>query len=333
MNASSLLNTLAVTAAGAVLFVTQNACAQAGSDYPNRPIRWIVPSPAGAPVDALARKVAEGVGIKLGVPIIVENKPGANGSIGAAEVARAAPDGYTLMFSIPDPLIAAMVTVKGIAYDATKDFKLIAKVTNNPPLLVVGASEPSRNLKELVAATQKQGGNLPYGSWGPGSAPQVIVESLAREAGVRFREIPYRGSPPAMQDMMGGQIAVTITAPMVAKPLIAAGRIRGIAIAGTKRSPLLPDVPTFAESGFSSPIFMNGIWTGLTGPAALPQPVADKLLSAVQSAMREPRMIQGMTDYGAEISVKNSEDFTKELRTEYSAVTKLLKDELKVVPD
>ncbi|WP_258130238.1 Bug family tripartite tricarboxylate transporter substrate binding protein [Achromobacter anxifer] len=301
------------------------AAAMAQSAYPDRPIRWIVPSPAGAPIDAIGRKLGELMSAQLGAAIVIENKPGAASTIGAAEVARAKPDGYTLMLSVGDALISSVVTMK-VPYDPQRDFTLISKIAASGPVLIVNKSMPAGDLSAAVQAARTAQIPLAYGSYGPGSYPQLIMESLARQASVNLIEVPYKGSPPAMTDLLGGQLAFTFTSTNLAAPMVADGKVKAIAVIGDKRSALLPQVQTFAEAGYDSFIFKNKAWVGLSGPAGMPSEVVQKLAAAAQKVVRSPEFGKYLENIGFDAVGNTPEEFLKEYREEYAVVPGLIKE-------
>ena len=306
------------------------ALAQSGA-YPTKPIRWVVPYPAGSPVDVSARRIGAAFSSAVGQPVVIENKPGAYGSIGAGEVARAAPDGYTMMFTIQDPVVAATATVKSLPYDPTRDFKFLTMMTLSGAVVVIDARYGVSSVRELVALAKKSDPPLAYGSWGPGSLPAVIVETMAKQAGITLRDIHYRGSPPAMQDMLGGQIAFTVTAPHIAAPLIAAGKIRAVAVVGTKRALVLPNTETFVEAGYDNFVMRNLVWSALIAPAGLPDAIAERTVEVVRGVLREPAVNKFLTDSGYEILGNSPAEFERAFRAEYAVIPKLIREELKVV--
>lgn len=298
--------------------------ALAQASYPSKPIRCIVPSPAGSPIDAVGRKMFEVMSAKLGVPIIVDNKPGASGSIGAGETARSAPDGYTLMLSVGDPLIFASAALK-LNYDPQKDFVLISKVATSGAVLVAYKGVKANTLKELVAETKSSPQPISYGSNGPGSSPQQVMESVAKESGARFTEIPYKGSPAAMQDLLAGEVKLAFTAPNVALPLIAEGRIKPIAVVGDQRSTVMPKVPTFVESGFDGFVFRNKVWVGLSGPAALPPAIVQKLAATAQATVADPAFRKYLLDIGFDPVGNTPEQFASEFKAEFAVIPPLIR--------
>ena len=312
-----------LTAAGALpLLMGLGVLAQA--KYPAKPIRIVVPSPAGSPIDAVARKLGDSLSRRLAVTVLVDNKPGAAGSIGAAEVARAAADGYTLLFTVNDPLVGVLATMASLPYDPLKDFSFITKVAVSGPVLAAHPSVKANNLSELVAEI-KAGARHNYGSWGPGSLPMQVMESFAQQAGIKITEVSYRGGPPALQDLLAGQIQSTFLAPHLAPPLIADGKIKVIALVGKKRSTLLPNTQTFAEAGFNSFIFTNEIWVGLTAPAKLDRSIQDQLANAVRASLQEPELHKFLIDIGFAIVAKTPDEFAKEHQAEVAVVPGLIR--------
>ncbi|MGD9942462.1 MAG: Bug family tripartite tricarboxylate transporter substrate binding protein [Burkholderiaceae bacterium] len=322
-----------INAAGAVMLAgaLQPGAAAAQSRYPSKPVRWIVPFPPGSPVDSVARRLGDAVARVLGVAVVVENKPGGGGTIGAAEVARAAPDGYTLLVAIPDPLVSAMAVHKGLRYDPRKDFSFISKISANGPVLVAHPGVSADSFSALVAQAKAQGTEFSYGSWGPGSLPMQLMQSVARQAGVKFQEVTYAGSPPAMQDLLGGRIDMSLTAPHLAAGLIASGKIKALASLGSSRSPLLPTVQTFAEAGFPGFVFTNYIWIGLLGPAGMESAVRDRMAQAVQLALQGPAMRDFLGQNGFMPIGSTPAQFEQEYRTEAEVIPGLIR-ELGVVP-
>src|ERR1700730_15951587 len=185
-------------------------------EYPAKAIRWVVPSPAGSPIDVIARKLSEGVAAKIHGVIIVDNRPGASGTIGANEVAKAAPDGYTLAAAIGDPFTASIALMKNPPYDPLTAFKYISKVADDGPMLIASPSFKPNTLQDIITESKKS--DLSYGSFGPGSFPQIIMEALSKQTGARFQVVQYRGSPPAIQALTGNEIPLTFSSPSLARP-------------------------------------------------------------------------------------------------------------------
>lgn len=292
-------------------------------DYPVKPIRWIVPYPGGSTADIIARKLASVVTVKMGASIIVDNKPGASGIIGTAEVAKSPPNGYTLLYTVADPLIASSIMAASVPYDPLRDFTFLTKIQSSSGLfLIINPASTATSLKEFIDKARR--GRVTYGSYGPGSFPQIIMEQFALEANVKFEEVAYRGPPPAIQDLIGNQISATF-ASVVNTKLAAKSGVRPIASVGKTRSPAFPDIPTFLELGFSSEVLQTPIWSGFFGPANLPRDVIKKNIEAFHSALRDPSMVKFGEDLAANFLTMSPEEFSAEFRREHAAVTALLR--------
>ncbi|MGJ7512501.1 Bug family tripartite tricarboxylate transporter substrate binding protein [Variovorax sp. GT1P44] len=321
-----MLNRRHLIAASGALPIAMLLPTRATTAWPTKPIRIVVPSPAGSPVDAIARKLGEVLGKSLGTPVVIDNKPGAIGTIGAGEVARSAADGYTFLFTTSDPLVAANAMLRKLPYDPRTGFSPISKVANSAPVLVAHPRVKANNLSELMAEAKAQGSSPSYGSWGPGTIPMQVMESAARQSGVQFREVPYRGSPPALQDLLGGAVDLTFTAPFVAAPLIAEGKMKALAVVGTRRSAMLPGVQTFAEAGFGSYVFTNEIWVGLLAPAGLDAAIKQKVATAVGTAVHGADVGNFLTSIGFTPVGNAPAEFERELNAEAAAIPALLRD-------
>lgn len=310
------------------LSASRGALAQPG--YPNRPIRLIVPLPAGSPADTMARRLAEVVAPGFGVPVVVENRPGASGTIGAGEVARATADGYTLLVTVGEPLVSAPALMKP-PYDAQRDFKFISKlaVSTSGSVLLASPDVRAHNLGELIAEARAASAPLSYASFGPGSFPQLILESMARQAKVRLTEVAYKGSPPALQDLIAGHVKLGLFSVSQAEPFIAAGKLKALAI--IDKSARLPHVQTFAQAGFNAFVFGNKPWVGVIGPAAVPDAAVQRWTSAIKSATADPAFRTIVGEAGFDPVGNSAQQFLAEYRTEAAAIQKLIK-ELGVIP-
>lgn len=325
---------LAFIVVGVVGSISGPAMAQGvPANFPNKPIRLVVGYAPGSPVDNFARRLATVWAEKLNGVIVVENRPGAAGTLGAAEVARAAGDGYTLLMTVPDPMVGATALVKSLPYDPGKDFRFISKVTNSGSLLAINASYKINNLKELIVEAKARQGAMTYGSFGPGSSPNLNLETFAKETGVKFTEVRYRGSPQAVQDVVGGQVAMTMTGTMVFAPMIAAGKLVPLAITGQRRNPMLPHVPTFKELGFDHFILGMSTWTGIVAPASLPAPLAERLSETLRAAVRSPEVEKFLTGAGAEVVASTPAEFERQYREELAVVPRVMRDDLKLMPE
>ena len=280
--------------------------AQTASNYPTKPIKIIVGFSPGGSADAVGRSLAEAFSTRLGQPVVVENRAGANGNIAAETVARAAPDGYTLYF----PSIGHAVNVslyKNLPYDPIKDFTSIGGVFSAPNMLVVPMSSPYKTVSEIIAAAKANPGKLNFGSGGSGSSTQLAAEVFKTEAGVSITHIPYRGAGAAASSLLAGQIDMLITAAPTAIPHITSGRTRALAITGKDRLQILPEVPTFSEAGLPSFNIVN--WFGLAAPKGTPPAIVNKIRDLVAEAMKDPNLRNNFAKQGAAFNEMSVETF------------------------
>ncbi|NSX17177.1 MULTISPECIES: Bug family tripartite tricarboxylate transporter substrate binding protein [Cupriavidus] len=243
--------------------------------WPARPVRMVVPFPPGSSPDLIARIVTERLAAALGQPVVVENRPGAGGNIGTGMVARAAPDGYTLLFTINGPLVTAPTLSRNLNYDPFRQLAPVTLVATSPNVLVVDARLPAHNLREFVALARAKPGELNYGSPGNGSASHLAMEQLKAMAGVDLQHVPYPGFPQITTAMVGGQVQAAFMVPAIAMPQVNAGKLRVLAVTTTGRTAVLPSVPTVAESGYAG--FEAISWQAVLAPAGTPQAVIDRL--------------------------------------------------------
>ncbi|SOY53604.1 conserved hypothetical protein, UPF0065 [Cupriavidus taiwanensis] len=243
--------------------------------WPARPLRMVVPFPPGSSPDLIARILTEKLAAALGQPVVVENRPGAGGNIGTGMVARAAPDGYTLLFTINGPLVTAPTLSRNLNYDPFRQLAPVTLVATSPNVLVVDARLPVHNLREFVALARARPGELNYGSPGNGSASHLAMEQLKAMAGVDLQHVPYPGFPQITTAMVGGQVQAAFMVPAIAMPQVNAGKLRVLAVTTTGRTAVLPSVPTVAESGYAG--FEAISWQAVLAPAGTPQAVIDRL--------------------------------------------------------
>lgn len=265
--------------------------------YPNKQIRMVVPYPPGGPTDLTARVVAAEMSNSLGQSIVVDNRPGASGMIGAEMVARAEPDGYTFLAN------ASLHVINGYIYpdmrfDALKDFEPVTQLAAVPLVLVVPVSSPIKSVKDLVEFGKKNPGKLNFGSSGNASAQQLAGESFKSVAGIDMQHVPYKGSAPALADLVGGQIQLMFDSMPSAMPFIKSGKLRPIAVTTLKRAQALPDLPTIAEAGY--PNFDIATWYGYWAPKGTPVAIVEKLSQAAATALKKPNVIEQYAAMGAE---------------------------------
>jgi tripartite-type tricarboxylate transporter receptor subunit TctC len=265
--------------------------------YPERPIKMIVPTPPGGPIDTMARVVANGLGPVLGQSIVIDNRGGAGNTIGSAEAARATPDGYTLLFSSASGLVISPLLYAHPGYDPVKSFEPVAATTDIPLVLVVNPAVPAKSVQELVADAKAHPGQLNFASGGSGTLPHLAGELLKQMAGIDIVHVPYKGGGPGLTDTVGGQTQIMFDVPATVMPFAKAGKLRVLAVASATRDPFLPDVPTMAESGF--PGFQATSWTALLAPAGTPRPVTAKLNAAVDRALNSNDVRSTLAKLGA----------------------------------
>jgi tripartite-type tricarboxylate transporter receptor subunit TctC len=269
VNRRHALHTLVAFAATALPMVGR------ADTWPAKPIRMIVPFPAGSSPDLIARIVTEKLAAALGQAVVVENRPGAGGNIGTGLVAKAAPDGYTLLFTINGPLVTAPSLYRHLSYDPMKQLAPVTLVATSPNVLVVDARLPVHNLREFVTLAKSKPGVLNYGSVGNGSAAHLAMEQLKAMAGIDLQHVPYAGFPQITTAIVGGQVQAGFMVPAIAMPLVTAGKLRLLAVTSSGRTGVLPSVPTVAESGY--PGFEAISWQAILAPAGTPAPIVDRL--------------------------------------------------------
>ena len=294
------------------LCLTTMSLASAGSalaqSYPDRPIRIIVPFAAGGGSDVVARAVAPKLTDKLGQSVVVENRTGAGGSLGATVVARAPADGYTLLLGSSSEIAQYPNVASNVPYDPQRDFTPIALLATVPYVLTVIETLPVKSVAELLDLARRNPGQLNYGSAGPGSGTHLAMALLTWKTGTTMTHVPYRGSAPAMTDLLGGQIPLSFDTVVAAVPQIQAGKIKALAVTTARRSSLLPDVPTIAESGY--PGFDMGSWAALVGPKGLPADVKARLAAALKTVMEMPAVQDKLKTMGFEPDYHPIEDWT-----------------------
>ena len=251
--------------------------------YPSGPIKLIVPFPAGGSVDMVARNVAKTLGDALGQSVLVDNRAGASGNIGAEAAARAPADGYTLFVTSSGVLAANMHLYKRTGFDTFKDFAPVIRLVNQPNILMVHSSVPAKSVQELIALAKAQPGKVTMGSAGVGTGQDIAAKQFEMMTGAKVLHVPYKGGAPALNDLLGGQINAMFETSPTALPYVKDGKLRGLAITSAKRSPLLPNLPTVAESGV--PGYESVTWIGLVAPAATPKPIIDRLNAELNKAL------------------------------------------------
>ncbi|ADV00303.1 Bug family tripartite tricarboxylate transporter substrate binding protein [Alicycliphilus denitrificans] len=288
----------------------------AAAAWPEKSVNVIVPFPAGGSTDTIARAMAQHMGEKLGQPFVVDNRPGATGTIGATAVKRAAPDGYTLLVASLGPFVIAPHLVKNIPYDAVKDFDYISLPVQAPNVLVASPAQKARTVADVIAALKAQPGKISFASSGNGSSDHLSAELFWQQSGTSGLHIPYKGGAPAINDLLGGQVDFSFQNVNAVLAHIRAGKLHAIAVTGDRRSPVLPDVPTLAEAGVKGAEIYS--WQGLAAPRGLPAEVKKKLADAAIQAISEPALKKRLTEQGMEIVANTPEEFAAFQAREYA---------------
>jgi len=264
--------------------------------YPTKPVKIVVAFTPGSATDIIARVMADHFSKSMGQPFVVENKPGAGGSVGTSQVKDAAPDGYTLVAAGSGPFGINPGIYSKLPYDPVKDFELIGNIVLTPQALVVGAQTPYKSVKDLVAAAKAKPGEIAFASLGNGSTSHLTMEAFQTAAGVKLNHIPFKGTGDAQTQLIGGQIPLMSDTISGVLAQVKAGKLRALAVAIPQRSPYLPDVPTVSEQGYRG--FESVGWIGLAAPAKTPQPILDKLNAEIHKMMADPAVIEKLTALG-----------------------------------
>lgn len=280
------------------LFVSLTVCASA-QVYPTRPIVMVVPVPAGGVMDASARQIAKRLGENLGQPIVIENKPGAGGIIGTEYVVRAKPDGYTILYNSHAVLVTYPILYKDLSFDPQTALAPIRLLTETPTILMVNANSPYKTLADFIEHAKKNPGKINYAHVGAGSMHQLVGELLQTEANIKMTAIPYKGAAPTITDLLAGTIDMIFDFPLTMKPLIEAGKLRPLAMTGSQRLSLLPNIPTFAELGYPSmDLTVNSV---IVAPSDVPAPIIKTLSDALGKVLTDPAQAAFVAEAGAKI--------------------------------
>lgn len=305
------INLLKVLALGAACMAASTVLAD---DFPSRTIKIVVPAAAGGPTHITAQMLAEKMQASLGQPVIVEPKPGAGNNLGAEFVARSAPDGYTLLFATTGTHAINQTLFKKLPFDPIKDFEPVSLVVQYPLMLVVALDLPVKSVKELIDYAKKNPGKLNRASGGMGTSMHLSGELFVKQANIEAPHIPYKGSAPALNDLMGGHVQLMVDSMITTMPLVEGDKLRALAVTGKKRSPLLPNVPTIAESGL--PDYEATGWTGIVVPAGTPRDVVMKLNRSIVEAIKSPAVQEAFRKQAADPVGSSPEEFTAFIRKE-----------------
>ncbi|WP_257214805.1 Bug family tripartite tricarboxylate transporter substrate binding protein [Variovorax sp. 54] len=286
---------------GAALAIAAGmAAAATEAPFPSKPVRIIVQYQAGGSTDILARLVAEGLSKRLGQPVVVENRSGAGGIIGTDYVAKSPPDGYTLLLTVPGPVTANLVLYSKLPYDPRTDLRMVSDIATTRTVLAVHPSVQATDFKSLVATVKATPGKYSMGSWGPGTQPHQVQVYMDKAYGLQTMHVPYKGESPMAIDLIGGVIQMTVGSITTLQPYIKAGKLRPLAVAGTRRARALPDVPTFAEQGYPDEVYAMTGPTSLMAPAKTPDAVIERLGREVSAVVRQPEVSRRIEELGAE---------------------------------
>lgn len=303
-----------------LLVLASQASAQS---YPSRPVRMVIPLSPGGFADVPGRILASRLSALLGYNVFVENRAGAGGTIGADFVAKSAPDGHTLLFTGTPHVISAWI-YKKLPYEPLKDFEPVALVASGPYVLVVNPQLPVKSVRELIAAAKAQPGQIDYASSGNGSAQHLVSALFASMAGIQLNHVPYKGSGPAMQDLLGGQVKVSFAGIPNVLPHVKAGRLRALAVSTPQRSPDLPEVPTVAEAGV--PGYQATLWLNLAAPAGTPADIVQRLYAATAKALQDAELQQSFRAAGVEASPMSPQELAAFMQAEYEKWGKVVRD-------
>ena len=306
--------------AASALLVLLSAAAQAA--FPDRPVRLIVPFPAGGTVDAVARTLGAQLATVLSTPVLIENVPGAGGSVAAQRVVKSAADGYTLLFTTPNHTINPALNDK-LGFDTARDLAPVSLVAQIPELLIAHAGQPYSDFSGFVKYASANPGKLSYASAGNGTLPHITMELLLQKLNLQALHIPYKGAAPALNDVLSGTVALKYDTIATAAAHVRAGRIKPLALASLKRSPLMPDVPTVAESGL--PGYQGILWMGVLAPAATPRDVIDAIHKGLVQALRDPALIKRWETDGVEAVGSAPADFARLIDTELRQWSEVVK--------
>jgi tripartite-type tricarboxylate transporter receptor subunit TctC len=307
---------------GAWTFAVCPQSAQAQSDFPTRPIKMIVPFPAGGGIDLTARVAAQKLGEALGQQIVIQNQAGGGGAIATDAVVKSEPDGYTLLYHSVTGIVHAAVTEK-LPYDWLRDLAPVSLMTRFAPVMVVSPTLPAKDLKEFIALLKASPGKYSYGSSGVGTAVHLAAELFREKAGVEIVHVPYRGTAAGMPDLLSGRIAMMIDGVPIQTPNIRSGTIRALAVTTSTRSPAIPDVPTMKEAGLDYEV---PFWTALYAPIGTPKEIVNKLAAAAGKAMNDEAVTKRLADVGTESVGSTPAELDTQTRQQYSLYQAIVKN-------
>lgn len=310
--------------AGSVMMLSLITSALCANDYPVRPIRLVVPYPAGGPADALARFIAPGLSRLFGRQVVVDNRGGAGGSIGVETVVKASPDGYTLLFGNDGPVAVNPSLYKNVTYNSVRDLAAITQLTSSQLLLVAHPSVPFKSISELVSAARAQPSRYTFASSGSGNASHLAGELLKALTGIQLIHVPYKGAGPALTDVMGGQVHLLFNNLLSALPQVRSGKLIAIATSGARRTSATSDIPTIMESGV--PGYEVALWAGILGPAGTPKPVIETLHKALTATVQSPDVKPRIIAQGVDVVASTPAEFTRHVAQEVDKWAKVIRE-------
>ena len=308
-----------VTLASAALLLAGGALVapsvQAQADYPSRPLTFVVPYPPGGAADVFARQLATQLATRLGQPVVVDNRAGANGNLGSAQVAKAPADGYTLLLGTASTVaINPHLYGKNMPYAPVRDLQPVSGTHSMANVLVVNPATPYKSVQELVAAARARPGALAYASAGIGNTMHLAGEQFRMQAGIELLHVPYKGGPPALNDVLAGQVPMMFNNLPAIVQMSRSGKLRALAVATPQRSPLLPDVPTMDEAGFKG--YVSTVWNGVFVRAGTPRPLVDRLNREIVAALSNPELRKSLEEQGYDVIPSSPEEFAALIRAE-----------------
>jgi tripartite-type tricarboxylate transporter receptor subunit TctC len=314
-NARALLVSLiALSAPGHAVYAAEG--------FPSKPLRLVVPYPAGGPADTQARLVAAGLTTRLGKQVVVDNRGGGGGTIGVDMVMKSPPDGYTLLYGNDGPVAVNPSLYTKLALDPVRDLTAITQLTSSQLILVAHPTAPFKTVKELIAAARAQPDKLTFASSGSGNASHLAGELLKTQAGISLVHVPYKGAGPALNDLMGGQVHMLFNNLLSALPLVKAGKLRAVATTGARRSAAAAEVPTMIESGV--PYYELALWSGVLAPARMPKPIVNRLHADIVAIVQSPEVSTKLVAQGLDVVASSPEAFAAHVKAEVQKWAKVV---------
>jgi tripartite-type tricarboxylate transporter receptor subunit TctC len=319
------LRSLTISAAAACTVLATSALPSYAQSPAAKPIRIVVPYPAGGATDFVARQIAERMSKSMGQAVIVDNKSGAAGAIGVTDVAKAEPDGHTLLLTINDPLINNTVLFKSLSYDPRRDLSFVGQILRSPALISAGSALGVKNFAELRSKAVPQG-KLSYASWGIGGLGHLVGESLNRELKAQMVHVPQRGEGPVVQDLLANTVSIGLSSVGTAMQHVRAGTIVPLAVVSKERSSALPQVPTMRELGLSDPLYESSVWMAMLAPSKTSAPIIQRLGQELRAAANSPDLRKLLEERGFEMMVTTPEQAQANYNAEFEVVTKRIRD-------